>query len=54
MSNPADQNKQSVNRTGSFFCWVKSVINITRRLIGYFNLTEEEQTKAGIYLGYDK
>jgi hypothetical protein len=54
MSIPADQFKTSVDRTRSFSSWVKTVISFARRLIGYFDLTEEEQAKAGIYLDYDR
>jgi len=54
MSIPTGQYKPSLNRTGSFSSWLKSVINIARRLIGYFDLTEEDKVKAGIYLDYDR
>ena len=54
MSIPTDQYKPSLNRTGSFSAWLKSVIKIAMRLIGYFDLTEEDKVKAGIYLDYDR
>jgi hypothetical protein len=54
MSIPADQNKSDVKQRGSFSSWVKTVIGMARRLIGFFNLTEEEQEAAGIFLDYDR
>jgi hypothetical protein len=51
---PADKYKTIVNRTGSFSSWVKTIISKARRLIGYFDLTEEEQVMAGIFLDDDR
>jgi len=45
----ADKFISEANQTNSFFSWVKAVIIKTRRLIGFFNLTEEDRIKAGIY-----
>ncbi|MBN2256482.1 MAG: hypothetical protein JW704_01505 [Anaerolineaceae bacterium] len=54
MSTPADRYKTGIIRTGSVSSWVKTIISLARSLIGYFDLTEEEQAKAGIFLDYDR
>ncbi len=41
------------NQTHSFFSWVRTVIIITRRLVGFFDLSEEDRIKAGIYTDDD-
>ena len=39
------------NRSGPFFAVLRSIQGLVRRMIGFFTLTEEEQSKAGICLG---
>jgi hypothetical protein len=40
-----------INRSGSFSATLRVVREIVRWLIGLVILTDEERTKAGIYLG---
>jgi hypothetical protein len=54
MSTPTDQYETSTIQPGPFSSWVKNVISHARHLIGFFDLTEEDQTKADIYPGYGK
>jgi hypothetical protein len=54
MEIPADQHQSESKRMEPFSDWVKAVKRFARRLAGFLNLTDEDQEKAGIYLGYDK
>jgi hypothetical protein len=52
MDTPSDEYKPYYgSRSGPFLAVLRSVKGLVRRLIGIFALTEEEQLKAGIYLG---
>jgi hypothetical protein len=46
-----DKYKSDENRAGSFFSLSQIVRDLVRWLIGIFTLTEEDRSKAGIYLG---
>jgi hypothetical protein len=46
-----DKNKSDENRAGPLFALSQTVRVLVRRLIGIFILTEEDRSKAGIYLG---
>ena len=46
-----DQNQSDGNRADPFFAISQTVRGFVRRLIGIFTLTEEDRSKAGIYLG---
>jgi hypothetical protein len=47
----ADKYKSDGNQSNPFFVVMRTIQAFTRRLIGYFTLTEEERLKAGIYRG---
>ncbi len=49
-----DKYRSDLNRPGSFSVVLQIVRDFTRRLIGFFALTEEEQSKAGIYVGSER
>jgi hypothetical protein len=46
-----DKYQSDGNQAGSFLAVLRTVQGFARRLIGIFTLTEEERSKAGIYLG---
>jgi hypothetical protein len=46
-----DKYKSDGNRSGSFLAVLRVVRGLVRRLNGIFILTEEDRSKAGIYLG---
>ena len=46
-----DKYKSDCNRSGPFFGLSQTVRGLVRRLIGIFTFTEEDRSKAGIYLG---
>jgi hypothetical protein len=54
MDIPADQHRSDSILAGSFSDWLKTVSGIARRLVSFLHITDEDQEKAGIYLGYDK
>ncbi len=48
----SDKNKPYYgSRSGPFVAVLRTIEDFFNRLIGLFTLTEDEQTKAGIYLG---
>ena len=47
----ADKYRSDLNRPGPFSVVLQTVRGFTKWLIGFFVLTEEEQSKAGIYVG---
>jgi hypothetical protein len=47
----ADKYRSDLNRPAPFSAVLQTLKNFTRWLIGFFVLTEEEQSKAGIYVG---
>jgi hypothetical protein len=53
MDMPTEKFASNTNQTKSFFSWVKTVIIKTRRLIGFFDLSDEDRIKAGIYTDDD-
>jgi len=38
----------------SFSTWIKAIKIIARQLLGFLDLTEEDQIRAGIYLDHDR
>ncbi len=46
-----DKYRSDLNRPVSFSVVLQTVRDFTRWLIGFFALTEEEQSKAGVYVG---
>jgi hypothetical protein len=51
MDTPSEQYKTNASRSvRSSIVW-QSVLGMIRRLIGFFMLAEEDQLKAGLYLG---
>ena len=52
MDIPSDDYKPYYgNRSAPFLAVLRTVNDLVRRLIGIFALTEEDRSKAGIYLG---
>jgi hypothetical protein len=47
----ADKSRSDLNRPDPFSVLLHAVSGIVRWLIGFFALTEEEQSKAGVYVG---
>ena len=47
----SDKSISNVNRPGPFSAVLNTVLGIIGWLIGFFTLTEEERSMAGIYLG---
>ncbi len=50
MNISAGKYRSDVNRPGPFSAVLQTVMGFTRWLIGFFTLTEEEQSKAGIFI----
>jgi hypothetical protein len=46
-----DKYQSEGNKSNPFFAVMRTIQDFVRRLNGIFTLTEEEQLKAGIYLG---
>ncbi|MGA2489799.1 MAG: hypothetical protein ABSF99_06375 [Anaerolineales bacterium] len=51
MDIPSDKYKLYGNRSGPFLAVLQTVSGLVRRLTGFFMLTEEDRSKAGIYSG---
>ena len=52
MDTPSEEYKPYYgNRPGPFLAVLRSVRGLVRRLFGFFVLTDDEQSQAGIYLG---
>jgi len=52
MDTPSDKYKPYYgNRLGPFLAVLRSIRGLARQLVGFFSSTEEERSKAGIYLG---
>jgi hypothetical protein len=47
----ADKYESDGSRPGTFLAGLQTVRGIIRRVVGFFTLTEEDRSKAGIYLG---
>jgi len=47
----ADKYKSNDNQSGTFFAIARTVRNLVWQLIGIFTISEEDRSKAGIYLG---
>ena len=45
----ADKYKSDVSRPGPFLTVLQTVRAVTRRLVGFFRLTEADLLKAGVY-----
>jgi len=46
-----DKYKSDINRSSPFSSVLYIMLGIVRWLIGFFTLTEEDRSKAGIYVG---
>ncbi len=54
MDMSSDQYQSKVSRQGTLSALLVTVLSLARRLIGFFMLTEEDRSEAGICVGCEE